>query len=94
MGFIRKRIINWLCSLGFIHDSRIRIRGPKERLTYPDGIRGLSILFNTMSGRITVGHNVVFGHSVMVLTGKHLFSDGNYKDIQESGNDIVIRDGC
>jgi maltose O-acetyltransferase len=47
-----------------------------------------------MSGRITVGHNVVFGHSVMVLTGKHLFSDGNYKDIQESGNDIVIRDGC
>jgi len=94
MGFIRKLIINWLCSIGFVIDTRIRTRGPKERLIYSDGQRGLSVLFNTMSGRITVGQNVVFEHDVIVLTGRDLFSDGNYKDIQKGGNDIVIKDGC
>jgi acetyltransferase-like isoleucine patch superfamily enzyme len=59
-----------------------------------------SCVFNTRSGSITIGTDVVFGEDVQVLTGKH-FSIAEAEAtgrplhyVPESGRDIVIKDGA
>ncbi|MDB6032191.1 MAG: sugar O-acetyltransferase [Verrucomicrobiales bacterium] len=94
MGSLRKFIINFLCSLGFINDRRVILRGPRERLHYPDYPNGPGIIFNTNSGSIFVGNKVVFGHDVMVLTGKHEFDGVSFKKHLPDKNDIHLGDGC
>lgn len=95
MGFVRKLIINWLCSLGFINDRRMLVHGSKDRLHCPQFMYGPSVLFNTNSGSITVGERVMFGHNVMVLTGQHPFNGADYTtDAVANANDIIIKDGC
>jgi acetyltransferase-like isoleucine patch superfamily enzyme len=94
MGFLGKRITNFLCSLGFVNERRVLVRGPRERLHYADYPYGPGIIFNTNSGSIFVGKEVVFGHDVMVLTGKHEFEGSSFKKHVPDKNDIHIADGC
>jgi acetyltransferase-like isoleucine patch superfamily enzyme len=67
-------------------------------------------LFNTSSGSINIGDYTIFGHNVMVLTGRHNFVDGHRaglkdvingytwgggeKEVPSSGYDIHIGVGC
>ena len=58
-----------------------------------------SAIFNTRSGKITVGKNTVFGEDVMILTGKHNYiseitSIDQLQKVPESGRDIIIGEGC
>jgi acetyltransferase-like isoleucine patch superfamily enzyme len=58
-----------------------------------------SVIFNTRSGKITVGFNTVFGEQVMVLTGKHNFfsevqSLDELHEVPLFGRDIEIGDNC
>ena len=59
-----------------------------------------SCVFNTRSGSITIGNNVVFGEDVQLLTGKHMSieeaqSSGRpLHSVPESGRDITIGDGA
>lgn len=94
MGFLQKQITNFLCSLGFVNERRVLVRGPKERLNYPEYPYGPGIIFNTNSGSIFVGKQVVFGHDVMVLTGKHIFDGESFQKHLPEKNDIRIGDRC
>lgn len=59
-----------------------------------------STVFNTRSGSITIGRDVVFGEDVQLLTGKHLSIEEAeatglpLHHVPESGRDIVIKDGA
>ena len=55
---------------------------------------GLSnTLFNTSSGKITIGRNVIFGHNCMVLTGYHDYKK-NIHFVPCKGFDINIGSNC
>ena len=62
------------------------VHGDIGRLKLGDKVSFNNTLFNTRSGFITVGDRVIFGHDVMVLTGRHN-SDGG---VPISGHDITI----
>eukprot|EP01133_Synstelium_polycarpum_P004763 gene4763-5550_t len=58
-----------------------------------------SAIFNTRSGKITIGNNTVFGEDVMVLTGKHNFISEipdikSLHEVPEDGRQIVIGNNC
>ncbi|MHB1116083.1 acyltransferase [Sideroxydans sp.] len=59
-----------------------------------------SVYFNTRSGRISVGKNVIFGEDVKVLTGKHMnIEEANVAGVSlhhvpEGRRDIIIEEGC
>lgn len=59
-----------------------------------------SVYFNTRSGRISVGKNVLFGEDVKVLTGKHMNIEEavaartDLHHVPEDGRDILIEEGC
>jgi len=59
-----------------------------------------SVYFNTRSGTIRVGRNVVFGEDVKLLTGKHYNIQEAKKHgvplhfVPETGRDIIIGKGC
>lgn len=59
-----------------------------------------SCVFNTRSGSITIGDDVVFGEDVQVLTGKHLSVEEAERSgrplhfVPESGRDITIGRGA
>jgi len=48
---------------------------------------------NNMNDKIKefIGNNVIFGHNVMVLTGKHMYKS-NLWNVKPEGNDIHIGD--
>jgi len=77
----------------YIHRDPRRLKlGKKCRLA--------NTLFNTASGEIHVGRDVIFGHNCMVLTGVHLFVSGKRRrlatgeaDTPQHGFDIKIDDG-
>jgi len=71
-----------------------RVHGDVSRLVYGDRVRFSGVLFNTRSGYITIGDNVVFGHGVMVLTGEHYKTDADVFKTVFDGNDIVIGSNC
>lgn len=71
-------------------------------ILFPKGAeRGIpkSCVFNTRSGAITIGTNVVFGEDVQLLTGKHLSIEEAevtglpLHHVPVSGRDIVVMDG-
>ena len=68
------------------------IYGPKKRFTKGKGCGLANTIFNTRSGKITLGNNVIFGHNVMVLTGYHdLKTKGDRrKTLTEAERNIVI----
>jgi acetyltransferase-like isoleucine patch superfamily enzyme len=100
LRFILARLIS---SLGFVHKDFWRVDGPIHRLKIPDKkIFNLRIgysntLFNTNSGTIIIGQNVIFGHNCMLLTGRHEHHSPNKKKLKKTvpeGFDINIKDGC
>lgn len=74
------------------------IHGPVDRLNLGEQVSLGNTLFNTRSGRITVGNRVMFGHNVMVLTGKHDYTvsgvSGHRPTLEDAKRDIVIGDGA
>jgi len=70
--------------------------GDPARLFIRDKTNLANTLFNTESGHITIGDNVIISHDVALITGSH---DINQKGKSRKnthplkGNDIVIEDG-
>ena len=53
-------------------------------------------IFNTGSGEIKIGDGVIFGHNVMLLTGKHKYTDGNKDSLKHNvvqNRNITIGEG-
>jgi acetyltransferase-like isoleucine patch superfamily enzyme len=76
---------------------RHQVFGPPERLTIAGSAEVHDALFNTVSGRVTVGDDAFFGHGVAVLTGTHdtTKTGGDRKvAIPDEGRDISIGDGA
>ena len=71
------------------------VHGSEKRLKFvdKDSCGFANTLFNTSSGNITVGRNVVFGHNVMILTGYHDYRN-NINYVPKDGFDIVIGSNC
>jgi len=77
--------------------------GKSQDLIYGTGCSFNNAIFNTASGKIYIGDSVIFGYSVMVLTGKHQFVEGrrislntnecSKQEVPLSGYDIQIGDG-
>ena len=75
--------------------------GCSNKLIIGNGVSTINTLFNTASGKIVIGNNTIFGHNVMVLTGRHDFTNGRRKKLvtgepeaPSSGFDISIGEGC
>lgn len=103
MRFLKYALIYFFEWLGFVHWHRWSLQGPRERLILSDPEEGnwyrlafAGCLFNTMSGSITIGKNVMMGHEVRILTGRHEdhFPDPlRHKPTLTEGFDIFIEDG-
>lgn len=73
-----------------------RVFGPAGRVHIARTAVLNDALLNTVSGSITIGDQVFFGHAVAVLTGTHhidLRGRARRKGIPAMGRDIVIGDG-
>lgn len=96
-------IIHFIEYLGFVHRHRWYINGDENRLVLEDDkidrqfkLGYSNTLFNTRSGTIVVGKNVIFGHDCQILTGRHIdvYRDPlKYKPTANDGFDIKINDG-
>lgn len=90
-------------SLGFVHRDRWYVNGECSRLVIndpavkkKDRVGYSNALFNTRSGRIIIGKNVMFGHECQILTGRHIDNYKNplkFKPTVLDGVDIRIEDG-
>lgn len=69
--------------------------GDDSRITVGHNVNLVNTLFNTVSGRITIGDYTFFGHNCMVLTGTHDVTkrDGVRQLHVTSGRDITIGKG-
>lgn len=100
---IKYQLVNGIEWLGFIHRHRWYLNGDDCRLIIKDPLVDrkyrlgyANTLFNTRSGTITVGNNVIFGHDCQVLTGRHIdnySSPLTFKPTPSEGYDINIKDG-
>lgn len=73
------------------------IFGDASRIKVPPNYCFNNTLFNTISGDITIGPDVCFGHNVCLLTGTHDISKKNRERIDaypRNGRDIIIRRGA
>ena len=72
------------------------VHGPRERLVIGRNNRLANTLFNTRSGTIHIGDDVIFGHNVSVLTGAHDYQQpaGLRRTLENAGRDVVIEDGA
>ena len=75
--------------------------GDPNRLHIGKSVSAMNTIFNVSSGHIYIGDNTIFGHNVMILTGRHRFSQGkreklitNKPDAPSFGYDIKIGKGC
>jgi len=75
--------------------------GAPNRLHIGKSVSAMNTIFNVSSGHIYVGDNTIFGHNVMVLTGRHRFLQGkreklitNKPDAPSFRYDIIIGTGC
>lgn len=86
---IALRLQKDLYSLYYVH-------GPRQRLTIGRNNRVANTLFNTRSGEIRIGDDVIFGHNVCVLTGAHDYDQpaGLRRTLENAARDIVIEDGA
>jgi acetyltransferase-like isoleucine patch superfamily enzyme len=90
--------------LGFQNIDYSYVNGDVKRLIVGEGCSTMNTLFNTVSGKIAIGDNTIFGHNCMVLTGRHRFYRGrraklvpnseHFRETPESGFDIEIGTGC
>tara|TARA_B100000780_G_C20843441_1_gene335196 strand:- start:98 stop:568 length:471 start_codon:yes stop_codon:yes gene_type:complete len=103
LRYIKYSLISFLEYLGFVHRHRWYLNGDDARLLFRDPSvdkRGkdhfAGVLFNTRSGSIDIGRNVMMGHNVMILAGKHKDVFENPLTVKpniESGYDIKISCG-
>ena len=97
---IKKPLINFLLWLGFTNIEYAYVHGDKRRLKIGNNCSTMNTLFNVISGNITIGDNTIFTHNCMVLTGTHIFVEGqraSLKNIEETpseGRNIWIGSGC
>ncbi len=73
------------------------VYGDKARLEVATSAVVNNALFNLASGSIQIGDNVVFGHSVSLLTGTHdpaMFGGKRAASVPRSGRDIAIDEGA
>jgi len=74
------------------------IYGPLERLTIGKNASLVNTIFNTRSGSISVGNNVIFSYNAMVLTGYHDVRIRGEERIRptltEAKRDVIIEDGA
>jgi acetyltransferase-like isoleucine patch superfamily enzyme len=84
--------------------------GSSGRLVLGKKVAVANTLFNVSSGSIWIGDYTIFGQNVMVLTGRHLFKNGERAGIEHvkvteswgggevevptEGFDIHIGEGC
>lgn len=65
--------------------------------SFGEGCALVDTQFNTASGSITIGNNVIFGHRAMVLTGTHDVNktglERRFSHTDFTENHIVIEDG-
>ncbi|MFT4805607.1 MAG: acetyltransferase-like isoleucine patch superfamily enzyme [Psychroserpens sp.] len=104
-SFVIHHIRNSLLRMGFVNYYTWKIDGPFNRLMLLDDSEYVcrdkasgyvNTLFNTNSGTITIGNDVLFGHNCMVLTGKHDYLSGDSEMLRNEvpqGRNIVIGDG-
>ena len=100
---LKHLIIDFFEWIGFIHRYRWYVNGDSDRLILADKeiLKGkrtgyANALFNTRSGYIYLGKNVIFGHDCQVLTGRHIdnyASPIKFKPTISEGYDIHIKDG-
>lgn len=94
---IRDEVIK-LCDLYYKKNSLsvYRVWGAADRLFLGEGVQANNAIFNTSSGKISIGDYAFFGHCVTLLTGIH---DINKKDaerqrgVPDCGRDICIGNG-
>ena len=84
--------------------------GKSGRVKLGKKVAAGNTIFNVSSGSITVGDYTIFGQNVMIITGRHLFKDGQRAgmelikntaswgggeiEVPDSGYDINIGKGC
>ena len=75
--------------------------GDPERVKIGKNVSIVNTILNTGSGDIEIGDNTIFGHNVMLLTGRHEFTKGIRKkiltgesDTPKTGYNIRIGSGC
>ena len=71
--------------------------GDPRRVTLGRNVGLVNTLFNLVSGTVTVGDDVFFGHNVAILTGTHatdLTGLERQRGYPEAGRDIVIGEGA
>ena len=76
------------------------VHGKWENLILGENIILNNTICNTVSGKIIIGDNTIFGHNCMLLTGNHEFKDGKRKkligisEVPNAGREIKIGTGC
>lgn len=86
---LRRIIVRWL-----IHDihSTHYCYG-QHPITWGEGCGLANTIFNTRSGSIQLGKNVIFGHNCMVITGVHSPDTvDQFRPTESAGRDITIGD--
>jgi len=74
-----------------------QVFGPEDRLSIAPTAKVNDALFNTVSGRVTVGDHAFFGHGVAVLTGTHdvdVVGPARQEAIPDAGRDVEIGEGA
>ncbi|HMJ05588.1 MAG TPA: acyltransferase [Chthoniobacterales bacterium] len=71
------------------------VHGPEERLVLGENTDPNDTIFNTMSGKISLGDFSIFGHGCQVLTGTHRTDAflAERKKHPREGRDITIGEG-
>lgn len=84
-------------TFGLIHHLKPRLFGDRKKLKIANSASVANALFNTLSGKITIGEYVIFGHNVTCIAGTHdinKFGSKRYYGVPLHGCDIVIEDGA
>jgi acetyltransferase-like isoleucine patch superfamily enzyme len=100
IGTVRHRL--WMIFVrrlrrALVENGGPQVFGPADRLRVGAGANLQDTLFNVMSGRITIGDDVFFGHRCMVLTGTHdvgHLGSRRQTSIPVEGRDVVIGAGA
>jgi len=92
------------CYLGFQNINYSHVNGDPKRILIGNGCSTMNTIFNTVSGKIYIGDDTIFGHNCMILTGRHRFYKGkraklipnseHFRETPEEGYDITIGKGC
>jgi acetyltransferase-like isoleucine patch superfamily enzyme len=104
---LMRPLVRWF--LYYLYETPYMI-GTGGQLSVGKRVAVANTLFNLSSGSIHIGDYTVFGHNVMVLTGRHNFVNGRRaglsevisgrswgggeKEVPSTGYDIYIGEGC